>query len=159
MDGFYEVYSRRMNYYETDKMGIIHHSNYIRLFEEARLDFMDKAGLNYAKMEDMGIIVPVMSAECRYLMPLRYGDVASVCSKMSKFDGIKMDMSYEVYKEGDKKPCAVGTTRHCFLDSQMKPFRMKRMYPDLYDKLKELAGRQKPIEDSRQVERQQGKDV
>ena len=56
MEGNFTVYNRKINYYETDKMAIVHHSNYIRFFEEARLDMMDKFDLNYRKMEDMGII-------------------------------------------------------------------------------------------------------
>ena len=70
MEGKYTIYKRKMNYYETDQMGIIHHSNYIRLFEEARLDIMDKSGINYADIEEMGIIIPVMSVDCKYLIPL-----------------------------------------------------------------------------------------
>ena len=55
------AYKRQVNYYETDKMGIVHHSNYIRFFEEARIDFLDKIGLNYKKIEDMGLIMPVIN--------------------------------------------------------------------------------------------------
>ena len=58
-------YQRRVNYYETDQMSIVHHSNYIRWFEEARLDLLDQAGLNYRKMEATGIIVPVVDVSCR----------------------------------------------------------------------------------------------
>ena len=57
MEGRYTEYERRINYYETDKMGIVHHSNYIRFFEEARLDMMKKVGLDYFTMEEAGIII------------------------------------------------------------------------------------------------------
>ena len=50
-------YERNAKYYETDQMGIIHHSNYIRWFEEARVDAMEQAGIPYDKMEEMGIIL------------------------------------------------------------------------------------------------------
>lgn len=130
-----------MNYYETDQMGIIHHSNYIRLFEEARLDLMDKEGLSYASIEKMGIIIPVLSAECRYLLPLCYNDNISVHTRITKFDGIKMELIYEIYKDGFPDLCTSGHTGHCFLDKNMKPFRMKKLYPDLYCKLRELVKR------------------
>ncbi len=94
MEGKYSIYKRRMNYYETDQMGIIHHSNYIRLFEEARLDMMEKEGISYANIEELGIIIPVMSVECHYLVPLYYNDSIEVYSRLKKFDGIKMELSY-----------------------------------------------------------------
>lgn len=139
MEGKHAVYRRKMNYYETDQMGIIHHSNYIRLFEEARLDMMDKEGISYKSIEEMGIIIPVMSAECHYLIPLYYNDSIEIHSQVTKFDGIKMELSYEIYKEGGGKACTKGHTGHCFLDKSMKPFRMKKLYPVLYNKFKELV--------------------
>ena len=138
MEGKYTIYKRKMDYYETDQMGIIHHSNYIRLFEEARLDMMEKEGIGYAGIEEMGIIIPVMSVECNYIVPLHYNDSIEVYSQLTKFDGIKMELSYEIYKEGSAKVCTKGHTGHCFLDKDMKPFRMKKLYPDLYNKLKEI---------------------
>lgn len=137
MDGKYSVYKRKINYYETDQMAIVHHSNYIRFFEEARLEMMDEYGLNYRKIEEMGIIIPVMSVECKYIVPLCYADEIQIHSKVTKFDGIKMEVSYEIYR-GDVL-CTTGHTGHCFLDKNMKPFRMKRLYPDLYNKLKEVV--------------------
>lgn len=133
------IYRRKINYYETDQMGIVHHSNYIKFFEEARLDLMDKEGLNYASMEEMGIIIPVLSVECHYLLPLYYNDIISVHTYLTKFDGIKMDFVYEIYKDGFPNLYTSGHTSHCFLDKNMKPFRMKKLYPDLYKKLKKLV--------------------
>ena len=54
------AYEHKTQYYETDQMGIIHHSNYIRWFEEARVDFMDRCGFSYAQMEKDGLISPVL---------------------------------------------------------------------------------------------------
>lgn len=140
MEGKYTVYRRKINYYETDQMGIVHHSNYIRFFEEARLDMMDKEGLGYAGIEEMGIIIPVMSVDAKYLIPLCYDDSILIYSCITKFDGIKMELAYEIYKEGSGEICTSGHTGHCFLDKNMKPFRMKKLYPALYGRLKELVG-------------------
>ena len=137
MEGNFTVYNRKINYYETDKMAIVHHSNYIRFFEEARLDMMDQFDLNYRKMEDMGIIIPVMSVDCKYIVPLCFDDEVKIHSKIVKFDGIKMEIAYEIYR--DDVLCTTGHSGHCFLDKDMKPFRMKRLYPDLYNKLKSLT--------------------
>jgi len=134
-----QPYEHRVQYYETDQMGIIHHSNYIRLFEEARLDMMEKEGISYANIEELGIIIPVMSVECHYLVPLYYNDSIEVYSRLKKFDGIKMELSYEIYKEGGTGACTRGNTGHCFLGKDMKPFRMKKLYPSLYNKFKEMV--------------------
>ena len=61
------MYRHIVQYYETDKMGITHHSNYIRWMEEARIDFLSKIGWNYAKLEEEGIISPVVAVDCIYL--------------------------------------------------------------------------------------------
>ena len=88
-----QPYLHHAKYYETDQMGIIHHSNYIRFFEEARLDMMDQFDLNYRKMEDMGIIIPVMSVDCKYIVPLCFDDEVQIHTKIVKFDGIKMEIA------------------------------------------------------------------
>ena len=59
-------YVRRAFYYETDKMAIVHHSNYIRWFEESRIDFMRRAGLDCAMLEGEGILMPVTGVEAKY---------------------------------------------------------------------------------------------
>ena len=63
MDGKYE---HRVQYYETDRMGITHHSNYIRWMEEARVAFLDGTGWDLARLESLGIVSPVVAVECRY---------------------------------------------------------------------------------------------
>ena len=132
-------YSRQVNYYETDQMGIVHHSNYIRYFEEARMDMMDQLGLNYAGIESLGIIIPVMFVDCQYLQPLLYGDQIVIHTAMTKYDGIKMEISYEIHKKDGDVLCTTGRSGHCFLDKKMHPVRMKRCYPEIYQKLKEMV--------------------
>lgn len=141
MEAAYSRYQRRTNYYETDQMGIIHHSNYIRYFEEARLDWMEQIGLDYRQLEEMGIMIPVLSAQCRYLIPVRFGDEIEISVKLAKFDGIKMEFSYEIYQRETGRLCTTGQTGHCFLDSRMKPLRLKRQFPEIYEKMLETLER------------------
>lgn len=136
MKGNRITYHRTINYYETDQMGIVHHSNYIRFFEEARLFLMKQAGMDYRGLEEMGIIIPVTFAECKYLVPLRFEDEVDIVAQMTKYDGIKMEVSYEIYQKETGKLCTTGKTGHCFLDSELKPIRMKRRFPDLFARLK-----------------------
>lgn len=60
------MYRHVVQYYETDRMGITHHSNYVRWMEEARIHFLDQIGWDYAKLEEMGLVSPVVSVSCRY---------------------------------------------------------------------------------------------
>lgn len=138
MEGRYTEYERRINYYETDKMGIVHHSNYIRFFEEARLDMMKKVGLDYFTMEEAGIIIPVLFVDCKYIKALHFNEDIVIQTKLTKYNGIKMEVAYEVYRKESDEVCTRGTTGHCFLTPDMKPIRMKRKCPEIYHKLNEL---------------------
>ena len=115
-------YSRSVNYYETDQMGIVHHSNYIRYFEEARLHWMDEIGLSYSGLEELGVIIPVT-----------FVDTISISVRISKFDGIKMEFAYEVCDEATGKLRSTGSSGHCFLDKDMRPVLIRKSYPKLYE--------------------------
>ena len=71
-------YRHQAKYYETDQMGIIHHSNYIRWMEEARIDLMDEIGFSYRKMEEIGIISPVLSVQCEYKNRVHFDDTVLI---------------------------------------------------------------------------------
>lgn len=122
-------YQRRVNYYETDQMSIVHHSNYIRWFEEARLDFLDQAGLNYRKMEATGIIVPVVDVSCRYHVSVRYDDVVDIYPKLVEYNGVKMTYRYEVRFHDTGVLAADGASSHCFLDEKRRPIILRRRKP------------------------------
>ena len=126
-------YERSVYYYETDKMAIVHHSNYIRWFEEARVDFLRQIGLPFEKIEERGLLVPVLGISARYLLPFRYGDVFQIHIKVVSFTGLKFSIAYEVYHKETGKLHVTGTSEHGFVDSEMKPVRLKREYPDIYE--------------------------
>ena len=127
-----EPYSRDIFYYETDRMGIVHHSNYIRMMEECRVYYMEKLDMPYDKMDEEGIIIPVISAEAKYKVSLKFGDSVHISMKLTKFNGIKFRCEYEI-KNGNGQLCAVGATEHCFLDRDMKLFNFKRPFPEYYE--------------------------
>ena len=72
------VFERKANYYETDQMGIVHHSNYIRWFEEARLYYMEAIGLPYELMEEAGIFIPVLGVSCDYKVSVRFAETVCI---------------------------------------------------------------------------------
>lgn len=126
-------YERTAFYYETDRMNVIHHSNYIRWFEEARIHFMDKVGYPYARMEKEGIMMPVLSAVCEYKNSVKFGDTVVIKTAISEFNGFKMTIQYLVNDKTTGELRAKGSTSHCFTDMEMKPVRIKNKYPELYD--------------------------
>ena len=131
-DALESLYTRRANYYETDKMGIIHHSNYIRWFEEARLRYMEEMGCPFTKVEAMGIIIPVLSVECQYKSMVRYDDIVDIYTKITKFTGVKMTIAYRALDSETGELRCTGESTHCFLNGDYKPVRLKREYPELY---------------------------
>lgn len=128
-------YSREVFYYETDQMKIVHHSNYVRWFEEARIDFLKQIGMSYDEMENRGLLLPVLGVSCEYHLSFKYGDTFEVVPTVEKFNGLRIEISYKVYHGKTKKLHTTGTSSHCFTDRNLTPVRMKREYPDIYEKL------------------------
>ena len=131
-------YTRRVHYYETDQMAIVHHSNYIRWFEEARLDYLDQIGLNYRAMEERGIIIPVVDVSCKYLNSARYDDLLEITPILTQYTGVCLGFRYEVRFQTAGELCATGTSTHCFLDLDRKPISLKRKAPELHTLFTEL---------------------
>lgn len=134
-------YQHKVQYYETDQMKVVHHSNYIRWFEEARIDYMEQLGMPYEDMEDKGIISPVISAEADYLRMVRFGDTVTIKASMKEYNGIKLTIGYEVTDDTTGMVHCKGTTRHCFLNEQGRPVSLKRECPEYHEMfLKGLKG-------------------
>lgn len=128
----YRPYERKTFYYETDQMGIIHHSNYIRWFEEARIDFLEQIGLPYDEMERRGLLIPVLGVSCKYKKAFRYGDTYQICMKIQGFKGVKFSVEYEVLNKLTGQLHATGTSEHGFVDANLMPVNIKKNYPDIH---------------------------
>lgn len=124
-------YQRQVNYYETDKMGFVHHSNYIRYMEEARMDFMRQIGMDYKRMEDLGVIVPVTGVSCSYKRSVYFGDTVEIFVRLTAFNGVRMTFCYEIYNQGAL--CAGGESSHCFLGGNGAPVNLKKRFPELFE--------------------------
>lgn len=125
-------YERRVFYYETDKMGIMHHSNYIRIFEETRVDFLQQSGMPFEEIESRGILMPVLSVECKYKKPLKFDDLFNVHMSITKFNGVSLYVSYKIFNKDSGELCAEGNSSHCFTDLNLSPIRTKKSYPDIF---------------------------
>lgn len=128
----------RVQYYETDAMGIVHHSNYIRYFETARTEMMREYGYPYDVVEKEGVWMPVLSVEAEYKLPAFYDEVISVFCHVEKLRGASIDLGYEV-RGADGRLCALGKSSHGFTDKELRPIKMKRERPEMYEFFKSLA--------------------
>lgn len=127
------IYQRKINYYETDAMQVVHHSNYIRFLEEARIYLMDKIGLPYSKLEEEGIIVPVIGVNCTYKHPAKFDDIIEIKVKTKEYTGVKLVVEYEITnKTNDNVVVLTGETRHCFTSQEMKPISLKKVNPEFH---------------------------
>ena len=136
-------YKHKVQYYETDQMKIVHHSNYIRWFEEARTDFLEKAGFSYAWMEEHGIIIPVLSVAAEYKCMVHYGDEVIIAPFVEQFNGIKLSLRYEIRNAKTGVLTTTGTSAHCFLDKDYRPLRLKKEFPQVYYMFKESCEKAK----------------
>lgn len=132
------AYEHRVQYYETDQMGIVHHSNYIRWFEEARMDMLRRGGIGYGKLESLGIISPVLEVSAKYRTMTRFEDVVRIFVKIEKFNGIILMLSYQVEDKETGEIRCTGESRHCFLDEKGHPVSLKKEQEDIYRRFMDL---------------------
>ncbi len=129
----------RVVYYESDQMGVVHHSNYIRWFEEARDDLVRSRGIDYREIEARGVLMPVRSIACDYRSAAKYGDVAAIYAFPRFFNGVRLRYEYEVRGE-DGVLIATGMSEHCFIDAATrKPLNLKRRLPEISEALSRLV--------------------
>lgn len=126
------MYTHIVQYYETDRMGIVHHSNYVRWMEEARLFYLGEIGYAYDKMENDGIISPVVSVECSYKKTSTYGDTINIEVTATGCNKIKLFLSYVMKNQNEDIVCEANSS-HCFLNDKGAPIRLDRDFPGFYE--------------------------
>lgn len=105
-----------VRYYETDQMGIVHHSNYVRYFECGRTDMLKMLGLPIEQIEQTGVMLPVVAVECRYKVPARLGDTLRIVSIIDKVPMAKLVIRNEIYNPAGQLVCE-GSVTLGFIDS------------------------------------------
>lgn len=129
------IFERTINYYETDRMGIVHHSNYIRFLEEARCEFLKILDIPYHEFENNGVMIPVLGVNCSYKHHVTFGDTICIKSTISEFTGVKMVVSYEITNKANGDLVMTAETKHCFTNTDLKPVRLKNAFPKAFEKL------------------------
>ena len=135
----YQYYERKINYYETDKMSVVHHSNYARYLEETRIDMLEFYGMPLDMFEEMGYVIPVLDLYGQFKESIRFGETIRVVPTVEKVTPVKFYFSYVIYDETMTRVKHIAKTSHCFLDNKFNPVSLKKIAPDMYAKFLKLA--------------------
>ncbi|WP_299224345.1 thioesterase family protein [uncultured Psychroserpens sp.] len=92
----------RVRYGETDQMGVVYHGNYAQYFEMGRTEWLRQMGFSYKKMEDEGVMLPVISLTINYKKSASYDDLIKVKTKLVKTPSVKIEFDYEILNENDE---------------------------------------------------------
>ena len=129
-------YIHKVQYYETDKMQITHHSNYSRFMEEARVDLLERIGYSYDRMEKEGILSVVVRISCDFKKPTHYADLINIKVSVLELTGVRIKFGYTM-KVNDEIVC-IATSEHCCLNREGKIASLKRENAELYELLNGL---------------------
>src|SRR5699024_1571612 len=153
MKEIWHQHNLRVHYKQTDQMGVVHHANYVTWFERGRTEWMRANGIPYSKMEEMGLLLPVLEVNVKYKKPALYDEAIGIFTKIKSFSPIRLEFYYEARKLGnagenlaeDKNEIenpkgellASGSSLHMWLNKNWKPVRIHQSTPEIYKILQE----------------------
>lgn len=129
----------KVRYVETDQMGIVHHSNYYAYFEVGRGEYIKKIGMTYREMESLGIMLPLVESQCRYIEGAKYEDDLIIETYVEELTCVKIVFNYNVIREKDNKLLAKGRTVQAFVGNDFKIVNLKKKNPDLWAKMEAVC--------------------
>ncbi len=132
-----EPYRRTVQYYETDKMGVVYHGNYIHWMEEARIDLLRRLGWPFDELERLGVVSPVASVEVRYRRPAAFPEVIMIDVRVERFNGVHLKLRYAMTNAGGGTVCEAAS-EHVFLDRDGRFYRTDKLLPEFFQALKSL---------------------
>ena len=132
------IFERKINYYETDRMGVVHHSNYIRFMEEARCKWLEDIGMPFEVLEENGITIPVLGVSCEYKNHVTFGDTIIIDLTVKEYNSVRMTVEYNITDKKTGKVVLIGQTKHCFTNRELRPISLKKYNPDFNFKFQSL---------------------
>jgi len=122
-----------VRYYETDQMGIVHHSNYLRYFECGRVDMLKKIGLPIEKIEESGVMMPVVSLNCRYRTPAKLGDSLNVITYIEELPKARLDIRNEIFNPDGMLVCEGEVTLGFINSETRRPVRCPKSLLNIFE--------------------------
>lgn len=126
-----------VRFYETDMMGIVHHSNHIRWFEMGRVEYLKAAGVTLEELLAKDYVFPIMSVDCKYISAIRYGDVIRIETKMESMSRAQLTFSYRLIRESDGQLMATGSSKGAIADRETG--KITRVDMDIYKTIKKFV--------------------
>ena len=120
----------KVYYRDVDKMGIVYHSRYLEYFEESRTELLKSIGLSVTKIENTGIMLPVISSHCEYFKGAHFEQGLVIKSSISIFQKAKLDIDYSILCTQSSILHVKGYTTHAFVNKNNKPVRVPKMISD-----------------------------
>lgn len=120
----------KVRFVETDLMGVVHHSNYFRWFEMARVEFLRSANVLLPELIATGILFPITDVQCKYRQSAHFDEPIRIEATLDEFSRAKLCFSYRVLRESDEVLLAVGSTRNVFTDDKGRIIRLPQIYFD-----------------------------
>ncbi len=125
---------RRVNYFDTDAMGVVHHSNYIRWFEVGRVEFLRQLGITLGDITAAGYSFPITEVRAKYISPGKFDDVLRIETIPISLTKVKLEFSYKIYRDSDDTLLMEGFTQSVF--TSLKTGHIARLPEVFYDKMK-----------------------
>lgn len=131
----------RARYAETDQMGVVYHANYLTWFEIGRTEMIRQIGYPYSKLEERGLLLPVIDLDMHFAKPARYDDLIRISTRITDYTNIRMTFEVRITKvqdteqEDDGELLVSGQTRHVWLSRDWRPIRIDRHAPELVELL------------------------
>src|SRR5690625_1132804 len=139
--------NKRVQYQETDRMGVVHHANYVTWFEIGRTEWMRAKDIVYGELEEKGLLLPVLNVTIDYGASAYYDDCIAIFTKVSKANAIRLQFTYDVRRikaaemKGDSpfvhepfgEKLTSGTTDHMWVNTDWKPVRIRKTFRDVYE--------------------------
>lgn len=124
----------RVIYADTDAMGIVYHTNYIRWFEMGRNEIMRQLGVAHAELEKLGLNLPLTKVSCHYLAPAKYDDLVTIETKFDYIKRASIRFNSKIWDENQEKILAEGYTIHACTNNDGKIRRIPKLLLELTEK-------------------------
>ena len=119
-------------------MGIIHHANYVKWMEEARLAYLEELGLGYKQVEEEKVFSPVVSVAVQYKSPVCFAEEVEIKVSVREYTAVKLELAYEFFNKTKQALCATSSSKHCFIKNG-KIISLKKDMPALHEKISALV--------------------
>ncbi len=127
----------RVRYQETDKMGVVYHSNYFVWFEIGRTEYLRALGYPYERLEKEGIMLPVVECNAKFKKGAIYDDEIVIKASVQELKGASVILYYEVFRKSTDELLVTGMTKHAITNLHLKPIKLKTVQPALWTALKD----------------------